>query len=777
MEGKATIQTENYRWAVVTEKAALQEKPECSDPFTENSEARAKSRNLFDDQPYSVPIARRINSTRAPDHHAGHHSRIEAEVHTQPTHSRSPLKTPELPELPSRTASTPVASDHLANIVKSPDLFAGDTVGQIVDFSSPTPLKTSSVMALKPMDLTKFMFEPDSQKPIPVEAFNFNSHESHVRRPKSSSSMVAPVPIKSTDVGTEFSGRENTIRQSPFTFHLSTGTSLPTRDQRRTVDFPIFSEAVLSAAVRGSSLASPSAAEDTEASHESDSITVVPATHDLLVPDPCISTQPSNAVEQVILPVQKASLSPNPKSVVKSASHGQDSVLKAGSSSRLEEPNTELPVEASSQSSGTKPSPPAVISEGIIRVPSIELSSDSSPISLSPPISEAWHPKALPDLSAQKPLPPFNFGFIPRSPNLRPRFRGSSTARTGSPSRPTEMGSDSRFLFGSGYKLPPKSFDFENWSKISSNARLSGKSSIWTEFGVDFGKILQEKPVDELDQANLRGYSNDAEDDEVIFGSGSSAETLRTASAGECGGIETPSESASKHPVTPAKNSPAVPNTGLLTPEATPEPAKSSIVVERDSDTPGLMSQPLKVQRREVAFDMGENKTIIPTAATEDYGYAVITDHQKYESSFSSDQKLSLATPPASPQPSHSSEHEGAFQPYKPQSRSSPTISRKPLANNQGLLSVGPAQDIKTNPGRSTWVVEDEFRPEQVQIKWEGKQFRFRGRGLNRNMKKTLARAAIAVKTGATKVADLSGSIATRLQPDGVDLQDQSSAR
>lgn len=733
---EASIEIDKAYQAVISKTVSLPSPPS-KDPFIEDTDAMPKLRTPFEQELHRVSEPTSMSSSSPTEEQRSPLLEENDASYGEQTSSESPLQVPNLPS-PPKTALKAVSMNQMASTPESPELSSIESMGQMAKPQSPKKIKRSSNASCKrPVKFPESAFDADVQEQITLEAFSFNDiprGRTFTSDSMTSAQAPTPTPIKVANIAAEFGGRENSTRL--FTFQLPTSQS--------------------SLGSAGSPLAGGSVATD--------------LTNFAID----FSRKESN--------VRPSAFTEVPTSSPTAATQRERSIQNVDHASAPGESFPESPTHASSQQSDPGPDryTPSVSTSPPVCLPSIKKSSEGTPLIFShPPNSEIWNPIASPDLSEQKPLPSFNFGFIPQYPNLRPRTKGAPSTRTKSPAKPTDDGSG--FVFGLEYKAPPKSFDFNTWSKLSSAARLPSKIAILDALGTQSSKTSQEEITQRVDQRIVDPTRNETEeaDDELCreLSIKISPTTLAEYSTAQTA----PSESASASPKTPIKTSSATRNDELLTPEASPEPTRVSLEFEEDSEIYEIISDLLQAQGQGLSTSVKENKNLTPDAPSDPdpihvataggvCGHAIITDQQRYQTLLSTKQASSFLTPPATPETSHSREPVEGRESNEPQSRPSAVIIRKPLPNSKQTPSASQETETCANCGQVPSPVEEGCRcGSREQIDWEITPSRARGRGVRRRLRRTAARAANEFKTTAEKVAHSLGSLATRLESDGVD--------
>jgi hypothetical protein len=299
----------------------------------------------------------------------------------------------------------------------------------------------------------------------------------------------------------------------------------------------------------------------------------------------------------------------------------------------------------------SKPSEPAVEAPTSCYPPnsllSIEVQSQkTSPDLVNPPSPEISDPAALPAISSHKEMSHFNLDFMPLSPNWKEKLKDSSSVTSRTPLR--IIGNKSGFVFGAECKVPPKSFDYDTWSKFSYAARLPDKISFRDKLGTemrtnsngDTGQIQEPKEDLLWEKVGQDTETAVESENELLIG-------MAPTTAGE-DSVSHHEEwkSDSERPKTPGQTSQSYPNEGPLTPEATPELASLSNHVNADASN--LQSTPGIEEESDVSSIAGENNYLapkptaehesVPRAAAENiFGNVVNVSTQSYQMHLSPD--------------------------------------------------------------------------------------------------------------------------------------------
>jgi hypothetical protein len=341
------------------------------------------------------------------------------------------------------------------------------------------------------------------------------------------------------------------------------------------------------------------------------------------------------------------------------------------------------------------------------------------------------------------------------------------------------------FVFGSVYKVPSKSFDFDKWSKLSYAARLPNQISIRD----GLARLPSKKSNELIAGKDLNRLKEESTKKEIVqveaeLEKGPLTKTAFTTLTEDFGTQTEEEGNPSEPPRTPTKNSQMHQEDSLLTPEATPEPANLSILTKEDLARSELIDTPVDKQDNKVTTPINEG-IYITSERTEDavppsvvtpeevFGHVTITTPARnYKMYLSSQEADTLLTPPASPELSQGLASSEISSPDEPQCRSSAVIRRKALPSPQQIQSDGPETGACEACGQITELGVERCRCEhKEQIEWEieaNNRSSFRARGL-RKLKKRAAKTLIGVKTGVTKVADSIGEMAHALETDGVD--------
>ena len=724
-----TIQTPD---TVVPIKAPLVE-PANDDPFTEDTNAQERFPTAFEKALSSTGDAGNMSKVKSM-HERNPHLVVsnDARLSQQPSHESAPQAS-ILPEMPSppRTALESISGSQVTTISESSKPLSGISIGQTVHPQSLKSIPTSSAAFSKePFKMATQTFSAAAQEQVPPEAFSFNNYTSIAAKGKPSSSSVKSAPIDLTAFKTTFVSRESSSQPFKFSFgsdHLPTSATKVSLAESKTDTKKQVSTLQTRSILPKLSL--QMSEQDPNSYLNADTSYLKTTLSKMAIPNGTSATSSIDSIQ-----IHRTS----------SALDGGVSRPRGGSPSQpLESPKH----------------PPHVSTNRTYCAPSLGVSGEGP----SPPTSVASKPIALPGLSTQKPLPSFKMDFIPESTKHHRRSGGSSFARAKSPVRPMSMRDGSRLTFGSEYRVPPRSFDFDSWSKLSSAARFSSMTSFLSRLEAKSSSTSTAEIVDEVAGAPKHEHLwSETEEAGVKVYHGSSAGKCLTASDEEPAIQTAQSKTGSYIPKTPIKSSSLDHDTELLSPELTPEPSRLQHDGQGDLDAVKVTSHPLETLQADIDF---------LSAVTENaYRHAIITDQLRYDVHFTPEQPHSLATPPASPETSPSHVQGNFFKRNELQGRPSASIQRKPLPTSQVLSFIGQESKISASHEESTTIVQNEFQhKQQGQLEWEYKASRLRGMRGTR-LRKSGARLVKGVKT---KLIDGLDSIITRLEHEG---GDQSSA-
>jgi hypothetical protein len=627
--------------------------------------------------------------------------------------------------------------NQMINKSESVKLGERQDMNQAVQNQAAIPIKTGS--NAPPSTSTKgikSIFEFDAKESTSPQAFNFNNFgRTGVMVPDSKSapsSNIQPVVKKLTNFAAEFGKPETSTR--PFGFHLP-------------------AEANFSGVKAGGSSDGDEApsSEKPKPWHEY-----------LSKPsDPSLS---SNTSRQDLSPISdpstsKETIPPFATSDIRLNAGGRESVSDIGSISSSKEPVPQPAMTISGQES--VPTSTSATEPDALPPPSTDASGRGpAPMLVRPSPPEAPVPAASPELSNQKPLPSFNLEFIPHSPKLRPRVNVSPFPRAKSPVRPVANGSE--FVFGSGYKIPPMAFDFDTWSKLSYAARLPDKIKFREGLSTTSGR----KPDQDI---------GDVEESQKVSSQKAVTEGAHLKLTENSSTENEGSESVPQLLETPIKTSRTIEQHGLLTPEATPEPAsmsKESMRTQDDIVNTQKISHSLEAEEEQTP--VREDTHVTPEPASqlapelsleshsacvpsteESFGLPIIrSPARRYKTRPSAKQVDATLTPPASPETSHRAQHLEDPRPGTPQGRPSATIHRKPVPNPQPVEITQQIVSVCQICGQSLDGEERCNCEHQERIQWENKQAGSRSRDLKRKFKRRAARAVIELKTTGMKMAD-----------------------
>ena len=460
---------------------------------------------------------------------------------------------------------------------------------------------------------------------------------------------------------------------------------------------------------------------------------------------------------------------------------GKGLLPASDSGSNVNFSHTPLSIGTSSKVSPPTPSP-ATKSGPPNPVSSIDTVDSETPLTCPPPTADSSKTLALPEISDQRPLPLFDLRFTPRHSGPLPRAKSLLSTEAKTPTIPVE--GVFTFAFGSQYKAPPKSFDFNAWSKISSAARLSGQLFIQDALAREPARKLDKKST----QAEFGQPKEDSKRRSEQAGEELTQETFLERApitlTTESDTQKDEYESTSAPPRTPTTTNQPRENAGLLTPEATPEPTKHTVHVDKsphpierqEKDAPAVSAEEDTTDTPEATLEPINN--LVPTSK-ESLGHALINiTERRYKTNLSAEHHPDgLLTPPDSPQTSlHVSSDTKPFSGMNPvnfasslasipRARSPAVIPRKPLPNprpaepaqHESIVCERCGQCLKTGAVGCRCNEPDK-------LEWETHGASTKARvTLGRRLRHGIAKKVTAIKTKGVKMAD---TIVVYLEPD-----------
>lgn len=809
-----TIEADKIGNVTAPKTTPLTHEAKVNDPFTNDKDAIPKIPTIFEMGLHRVSKTTSVDGGRPVIEGASLPHKEKSSSLMQQTSSESPLHASDFSS-PSNMTLKPTLGTQVTN---SPELLALPTRETMRHIAQPQAListkASSKASSSTTTDGTKSVFNAEAEEPVKLEVFCFNlipRTSGGVRKSRSSSNLnVTPGHTKLTNFAAEFGTIESSTR--PFVFALPAGakssavktesplggvvrnsrsssslnvTPVPTKltnfaaefgsteNSVRPFGFELSAKAIPSTASVGSSLGGGDKIAESQTSCEFGSGNTVlhpgvGVLSTLLHPPQSLGTwkqEPLLASNPFTLEVPNPPTSTNTKS--------QETISPVDSTPASEEPIPKLSPNTAGQES-TKFSYPPTTPSPLPLLSTNSSNQETPPILIHPTTSETDNPPTSPDLSDQRPLPSFNFGFIPQSPNPRPRSKGSPLTKAASPAKLEE--NFSGFEFGTEYKVPPKSFDFATWSKVSYAARLPDKIFIRDGLTIKYEGRSEEMTMDEkVDERKAEHSQKELEDEKSEREP--SIETASTTFAVAPRTQHEESETTSQSPITPIKVPQACEKYGLLTPESTPEPANMSPHTKEDTANPKGIDDPVKAQEQDLPTIVQEGSNIIAETtpkrdlaliSSEDFfGHAIITpSERRYKTPLSAKHSNTLLTPPASPEAFQSSKHLDTCPPNE-QRRSSTVIPRKPVPIKQQAESANHGTAVCRMCGQNTGAGGEECHCEdQEHIEWENPQPGAKTRGFTQKLKKGTVKVVKGVKTMVTEAAD---SIVARLEPDGAD--------
>jgi hypothetical protein len=409
--------------------------------------------------------------------------------------------------------------------------------------------------------------------------------------------------------------------------------------------------------------------------------------------------------------------------------------------------------------------------DSLLRVPTPSTENLGSETTL-PPAESSSRTSAKSGMPQQKTLPDFNLDFEPRRSAriLRARSPHASKAKE---AKGTTQQSEAYHSFSFGLQeksVPPKTFDFDSWNRLSSAARFpkilvfSGQSSE-TAQNPESEERLEDFEDIESKEKNSRTASSELE---VTGEESDPAAALRTISSNikeemdDSRILKDEREDSPYPPRTPTQSNQGTKGNGLLTPETTPQPnAKLDTEFAHTMELPTEVKSVLGPLDNAVEFKTEPTDDISTIQKQSSFGQAEILSQTSYRSRLSPKPSNSLLTPPSSPKITRRLRSEtGSFTSSSPETSPKPSlpkaIPRKPLLASQTL----PA----SQSGYLTQTKSGEIASEP--LKWENEREGSRkAAGRGHRFRSGAAKKVLALKertvSGVSKVAD---SIITRLE-------------